>query len=94
MKSFVYPAVLFEDKDTNSFSIAIYDLGLFCEGATVEEAHNNMTTALTEYFKLVVAYGLDYNPPTPYEQVIKDFKKQLVILVEAKINDTKVKKIN
>ncbi len=92
MATFVYPAVLFDDKDTNSFSIAIYDLSLFTSGATVEDAHLRMKEMLTKYFEMATKYGLEYNQPTPYDKVIEDFPKQLVILVEANLADKKSKR--
>lgn len=92
MPAFVYPAVLFEDKENNCFSIAVYDLALFTSGATVEEAHKRMDEMLVNYFQMAMLYGLEYNPPTPYENMIDAFPKQLVILVEAKFPDKKTKK--
>lgn len=85
MRTFVYPAVLFEDKETNSFSIAIYDLSLFTSGANVEEAHQNMASMLTDYLKMALEYDIEFNQPTPFDKVIESFPKQLCILVEAKI---------
>ena len=85
MKTFVYPAVLFEDKETNAYSIAIYDLSLFTSGETVEEAHKNMALMLTEYFKMVMEYGFDYNQPTSFNEMIERFPKQLCVLVEAQV---------
>ena len=85
MKSFVYPAVLFEDKENNAYSIAIYDLSLFTSGDTVEEAHKNMADMLTEYFNMVEDFGFDYAEASPFNEMIERFPKQLVVLVEAKI---------
>lgn len=87
MKTFTYPAVIFSDNSGNDVVIAIYDLSLFAEGATVEEAHNNMKDLLGAHMSYALKNELLFNDPTPFIQVIKDYPKQLVVLVEAKLDD-------
>ena len=42
MASYIYPAVLAFDTESCMFIISFYDLNLFTEGATVEEAYLNL----------------------------------------------------
>lgn len=86
MKSYVYPAVLFPDEEMGGFSIAIYDLSLFNEGDSVEEAHAIMQAMLTSYIETSIKYGFELPPPTDFDVVLKKYPKNLCILVEAKLD--------
>ena len=86
MKSYVYPAVLFPDDEIGGFSIAIYDLSLFNEGDTVEEAHTIMQSMLTSYVETSIKYGIELPPPTDFDEFMKKYPKNLCILVEAKLD--------
>ena len=87
MKTFVYPAVLFEDKKTNSFVIAVYDLALYAEGNTVEEAHEQMKDMMGSFFSVALKNDLDFNPPTDFNKIMADFPKNLCILVEVNLDN-------
>lgn len=93
MKNFTYPAVVFNDPETGSAIIAIYDLSLFTEGETVEEAHKKMQELLAAHMSYALKNELLFNDPTPFAQVLKDYPKQLCVLVEAKL-DAKNNPIN
>ena len=51
MKKFVYPAVLFYDKTEKQYTIAMFDIEVFAEGKTVEEALNNLKEAIELYLE-------------------------------------------
>lgn len=87
MKSFTYPAVVFSGDPASDVVIAIYDLSLFAEGETVEEAHANMEDLLAAHMSYAMKNELLFNDPTPFVQVVKDYPKQMVVLVEAKLDD-------
>ena len=87
MKSFTYPAVVFNDPDAGAVVIAIYDLSLFAEGATMEEAHANIKDLLGAHMSYALKNELLFNDPTPFIQVVKDYPKQLVVLVEARLDN-------
>lgn len=87
MKNFTYPAVIFTDQDTGSAVIAIYDLSLFTEGESVEEAHASMEGLLAAHMSYALKNNLTYNEPTPFKDIVKDYPKQLCVLVECKLDD-------
>ena len=87
MKNFTYPAVIFNDPEGGSVVIAIYDLSLIAEGATVEEAHENIKDLLNAHMSYAMKNELLFNDPTPYIQIVKDFPNQQCVLVEAKLDD-------
>lgn len=86
MKSYVYPAVLFPDNEIGGFSIAIYDLSLFNEGDSVEEAHAIMQNMLTSYIETCLKYNIELPVPTDFNAFMKKYPKNLCILVEAKLD--------
>lgn len=87
MKNFTYPAVIFSDQETGSSVIAIYDLSLFTEGESVEEAHASMESLLAAHMSYALKHGLTFNEPTPFKDLVKDYPKQLCVLVECKLDD-------
>lgn len=87
MKSFTYPAVVFNDPESGGAVIAIYDLSLITEGASVEEAHKNMRDLLGAHMSYALKNELLFNDPTPYIQIVKDFPNNQCVLVEVKLDD-------
>ena len=87
MKKFTYPAVIFSDNETGAAIIALYDLNLFTEGESVEEAHANMEGMLAIHMSYAMKHGLSFNEPTPFKDMIKSYPKQLCVLVECKLDD-------
>ena len=85
MKAFVYPAVLFKDEEVGGFTIAIFDLSLFNEGDTVEEAHKVMQSMLTSYVNTCLKHGIELPPPSDFNKVIEENPKNLCILVETQV---------
>ena len=85
MRAFVYPAVLYKDEEVGGFTIAIFDLSLFNEGDTVEEAHKIMQSMLVSYVKTCLKHGIELPPPSDFNKVIEDNPKNLCILVEAQV---------
>ena len=85
MKAYVYPAVLYKDEEVGGFTIAIFDLSLFNEGDTVEEAHKIMQSMLVSYVETCLKYGIELPPPSDFNKVIEANPKNLCILVEAQV---------
>lgn len=83
---YIYPAVFYYDKNTNAYCAAIEDLALYVDGATVEEAHKNASDVLHAFAGVVLRNGDQMPPPTEFEEVTKQYPKNLVILVECLVN--------
>lgn len=93
MANFIYPAVLTFDTEYCVYLISFYDLDLFTEGATVEEAYFNAKSYLTNYIACALKFNAEINPPSPFEKIEKEFKGDKVFMVEAQVEDIKMKKI-
>ncbi len=87
MKKFVFPAVLFYDDTEQQYTIAMFDIEVFAEGKTVEDAVNTAQSYLDKYLECAFSYGVEIPEPTPFEQMIDMYPKNLVVLVESKLND-------
>lgn len=83
MKELVYPAVLYKDKETDEFTIAIHDLGIITEGKTVEDAFINARDHLTAMFECAVKFDCEIDAPSPFLKVWRENKENIVILVDA-----------
>ena len=86
MKTVKYPAVIFVDNETGSAVMAIYDLSLFVEGDTVEEAHKKMEELLSAHMSIALKNNLTFNEPTPFKEVVANYPKQICVLVDAKLD--------
>ncbi|HBP44115.1 MAG TPA: hypothetical protein DD621_05595 [Clostridiales bacterium] len=87
MKKFVYPAVLFYYAEEKQYTIAMFDIEVFAEGKTVEEAVNVAQVYLDKYLECAFSYGIDIPEATPFETMIDRYPKNLVVLVESKLDD-------
>lgn len=92
MKKFVYPAIIYNDADANVYVVAIDELSLFVEGDSVEDAHASMNEALTSYVTTALEFGYDIPEAQNFNIVAAKNPKNLVILVEAHIDENKLKK--
>lgn len=87
MKKFVFPAVLFFDETEQQYTIAMFDIQVFAEGKTVEEAVNNAQKFLDSYLQIAFSYDVEVPEATPFEKMIDMYPKNLVVLVESKLDD-------
>jgi predicted RNase H-like HicB family nuclease len=87
MKKFVYPAVLFYDETEQQYTIAMFDLQLYAEGKTVEEAVATAQAYLDKYLEMAFSYDVEIPEPSEFESMIDKYPKNMVVLVESKLND-------
>ena len=87
MKDLVYPAVLYKDENNGGYTIAIHDLGIVTDGATVVDAFIKAKEDLCAMINCAIKYDCDVEAPTDFEKVYKDNNKgkvkNIVLLVDA-----------
>lgn len=83
MKDLVYPAVLYKDKESDAYTIAIHDLAIITEGKSVEEAFVNARDHLTAMCECAIKLDCEIDAPSPFIKVWKANKGNIVILVDA-----------
>ena len=91
MKRYVYPSVVYSDPDTESFTVFLPDLGIVADGSTAEESYERAKDMLKEYFIAANKYSSYIPDATPYEEIQKQNPKKQVLLIDAEIDDKKVK---
>ena len=78
MKKFVYPAVVYYDDDAKVYVVAIDELGLYCEGSTVEEAQNAMNDTLDTYITTALEFNCEIPDPADFNKKVAEFPKNIV----------------
>ena len=66
---------------------AIHNIEIFAEGKTVEEAVNTAQSYLDKYLECAFSYDVEIPEATPFETMIDMYPKNLVVLVESKLDD-------
>lgn len=92
MKQYIYPAVLTKDEDNNIYIISLYDLELFTEGETVEEAYLNAKSYLENYLACCLKLDAEFDAPSSFDDMQKRFPNDMLMMIEADINEIKFKK--
>ena len=87
MKRFLYPCVIFEDKDNDCYDVAFYDLGIFTEAETIEKAYIRAKLFLEAYCECAIKMESDFPVPTPFEDMKKKYPKDIVQLVFAEVGE-------
>jgi predicted RNase H-like HicB family nuclease len=90
MKQFVYPAVLYLDKEYNSYAVALYDINVFTEGETVEDAFLKAKSFLCSYCECALKVNGFVDDATSYLDTVKKHKNDIVLLIDAQVDDQTV----
>lgn len=87
MKTYVYPAVLIQNKD-GSYYLSIPDLNLLAQGETEKDAFLNGKECVKSYFDLAERFDTIIPPPTDYNTVAKNKKyaKNKVVMIDITVN--------
>ena len=92
MAKFVYPAKFYYNEEYDNYSVAFADVGIFTDGATIEEAYQRAQEFLLSY--LDCCEQLAQNPETPsnYLDVVKNAEDATVMLVSVDYQSKRGKK--
>ena len=63
------------------------NIDVYAEGETVEDAVNTAQDYLNKYLEFAFSYELEIPEATSFEQMIDMYPKNLVVLVESKLDD-------
>ncbi len=89
MKELVYTAVLYKDDErgtnTGWYTIAIKDLNIVTEGATVVEAYIRAKMDLCAMVDCAIKYDCEIAAPTDFDKIYNDKKNKnnIVLLIDA-----------
>lgn len=87
MKRFLYPCVMYFDKENQNYAVAFHDLGVFTEAETVEKAYVRAKLFLEAYCECAISMDADFPVPTAYDVLVKKYPKDIVQLVFAEVGE-------
>lgn len=87
MRRFLYPCVIYDDKENNNYAVAFHDLGVFTEAETIEKAYIRAKLFLEAYCECAMSMDADFPIPTSFEETQKKHPKDIVQLVFAEVGD-------
>jgi len=90
MKRFVYPMVIFEDKETSEFTVLFPDLDIVTSGNTVEEAYLKGQDYLDSYIDIAVKFETDLSIPSTYIEAKGMNPKRVVLLADSEIDEQNI----
>lgn len=85
MQQFIFPAVLYKDKEGRGYTIILNDVNICTEGVSVEDAFMRAKEFLEVYCRCAIEYNGEVEPATKFEDVEAD-KTNIVLLVDAEYN--------
>lgn len=89
LKLYLYPVVINEDDfDENEYVALIPDLGITIDGKNREETYLYAKDYLRVYIENALINDLDFNLPSPIENIMAKYKESQVMLIDT-IIDTK-----
>ncbi len=90
MKRFVYPMVVFEDKDAGEYTVLFPDLDIVTSGNTVEEAYLKGKDYLESYVNMAIKFESDFAAPCTYKEALGMNPKRIVLLADSKIENQNI----
>ena len=90
MKRFVYPMVVFEDKESSEYTVLFPDLDIVTSGNTVEEAYLKGKDYLASYIDMAVKFESDLSAPCTYREALGMNPKRIVLLADTKVEDQNI----
>lgn len=84
MKTYVYPAVLYQNKDGMQY-LSIPDLNLLSSGETAEESFTNGKESIRAYFELAEKFGTFIPTPSAFEDITKKYPKNKVVMIDVAV---------
>ena len=84
MKTYVYPAVLYQDKDGTHY-LSIPDLNLLANGADAEESFTNGKECIKSYFDLAERFDSIIPTPSSFEEISKKYSKNKVVMIDVAV---------
>lgn len=88
MKRFLYPCVIYADKDNQNYAVAFHDLGIFTEADSIEKAYIRAKVFLETYCEMALKLDEDFPIPTSYDQLKKKHPKDIVQLVFVEVGQS------
>jgi predicted RNase H-like HicB family nuclease len=86
MHQYVFPAVFIKEED-KSYTAMIPDLGIVTDGPSIEESYLYIKDHLEVFCKYAIKFEENILLPTKFEKIAEKNKNNLVMLIDAIVND-------
>lgn len=83
MEEVLYPAIFYYDEEYNDYAVEFYDVCIYTEGETMQEAYKNAQKFLKAYLKCCKDISQKPVAPSNFEDVPVNHKNGKVMLVSA-----------
>lgn len=90
MKRFVYPMVVFEDKNIGEYAVLFPDLDIVTSGNSVEEAYIKGKDYLAAYLDMAIKFESDLSVPSTYAEAEGMNPKRIVLLADSEIDNQNI----
>ncbi|MGN1259337.1 MAG: type II toxin-antitoxin system HicB family antitoxin [Christensenellales bacterium] len=87
MKTYVYPAVIYENKD-GTYYASIIDLNLLAVGDTEQDAFIQARNSLKSYFELSARFDTEVPEPSDFKLIKSKYPKQTVVMLDVLVNES------
>ena len=92
MQQVVYPALINYDDPTGLYYLAMYDVGIFVEGDSVEVVYKKASDLLKTFSEVSLEVNGFLPVPTAFDKFKDEHKGTEAILVQTNLEDTFVSK--
>lgn len=92
MAKFMYPAVVYYDDVINQYALAVYDVNVFADGKTMEEAYSMAKAYLKEYVEISLELNGFVPAASTFKSMQEKYTEETVVMLEVEIDDGLLKK--
>lgn len=92
MAKFMYPAVVYYDDVINQYALAVYDVNVFADGKTMEEAYTMAKNYLKEYVEISLELNGFVPAASTFEAMRAKYEDETVVMLEVEIDEGLLKK--
>lgn len=86
--TYIYPAVVYKEYEDEPYVFVLADVGIVCEGDTIEAGLLEAKSQLKIYIQCVKKFDAELPTPTSFEKLVKKFVDQRVLLIECDVEDS------
>ena len=89
MKNYLYPAVVYPDRENRAFTITIPDLNIVTEGETIEKAYLAIKEYVKNFLKVAIALNCVISEPSSFVKLYKQNKGAdvLILLIDVDLDE-------
>jgi len=84
---YIYPAVVYKEKESEPYVMVLPDVNIVCDGNTVEEALVEAKCQLKIYLQCVNKFNANLAKATDFAEFKEKYKNEMLLLVDCSLNE-------